>query len=244
MTATYPPHRPVLASEARAADAEAASAFGVPTLVLMDHAGRELARVVESLLPREGRVAVLCGPGNNGGDGYACARFLRSHGVETRVVRCAPRPPGPGDAAVEHDALAREAEIGVAAVSSDAPVVDAALAGAHVVVDALFGTGARPLVSPWVDWVERMNHARALRVSADLPSGLDADDGAPRPVAVRADVTVAMGLVKRGCTTPAGAPWCGRVVEADVGLPGPIHRRFLRDVVSAAAPPPRASPPR
>jgi hydroxyethylthiazole kinase-like uncharacterized protein yjeF len=225
--APYPPHRPVSAAEAVAADREAI-ALGVPSIVLMEHAGRGLAALVAGLLPRGGCVAVLCGPGNNGGDGYTAARFLDGWGVPLRVVRCAAAPPSSPEAALEHALLARDARIAVAAGRGDAGVVDGALDGAAVVIDALFGVGlARDLAPPYPDWIARVNAAPALRVAADVPSGLDADDGRPRPVAVRAHVTAAMGFRKTGLLTPEGARHAGRVVEIDVGLPASVHRRLL-----------------
>jgi NAD(P)H-hydrate epimerase len=220
----------VLAAEAREADRAASERFGLPSIVLMEHAGRGLALLVAQRLRPRDEVAVLCGPGNNGGDGYAAARFLRSWGIPVRVVRCAASSPRGGDAAIEHDALSREAEIAVAASLGDARVVEAALSGATAVVDALFGTGpGRPLEAPYVEWIARVNETAALRVAADLPSGLRADDGVPAPVAVRADVTAAMGFVKRGCVTAEGAPYCGEVVEIDIGLPAAVHRRYLAE---------------
>lgn len=232
MGAPYPRHRPVTASEAVAADREASEAYGIPSLVLMEHAGRGLAGIVLAEASPGGRlagpVAVLCGPGNNGGDGYACSRFLLGWGVPVRVVRCAPSPPRGGDSAIEHDLVAREMPIGVAASLEDAHVVENALRGAAVVVDALFGIGlARPLLPPYPAWIERVNAANATRVAADVPSGLSGDDGNPSPVAARAHVTAAMGFVKRACTTSSGAPFSGRLVEIDIGLPGAIHRRYL-----------------
>jgi hydroxyethylthiazole kinase-like uncharacterized protein yjeF len=227
MPPTYPPHRPVLAAEARAADARAL-AMGVPSVVLMEHAGRGLARVVASERLGDGDVAVLCGPGNNGGDGYACARFLVSWGIPVRVVRCAESLPSSADARLEHDLLGKEARVDVAASARDAAVVARALAGAAVVVDALFGTGARPLVPPYDAWVAAIDGERgARRVAADVPSRLDADDGRPMPLAVHAHVTAAMGFVKRGCTLGDGPAHAGRIVEVDIGLPLAVHGEFL-----------------
>ncbi len=224
----YPPHRPVTVAEAVLADAEATELHGIPTLVLMEHAGRGLARIVAELLPPGGVVAVLCGPGNNGGDGYACARFLLGWGIPVRAVHCASSPPERGDAAFERDLVSREIPVPLAASIEDARVVDAAVDGAAVVVDALFGVGlSRSLRPPYPSWIQRLNAAPATRVSADVPSGLVGDDGVPSPVAVVAHVTAAMGFVKRGLTTEKGAPYAGRVVEVDVGLPGPVHRPFL-----------------
>jgi NAD(P)H-hydrate epimerase len=226
LSSPYPRHRLVSTAEAVAADRDAI-ASGVPQVVLMEHAGRGLAALVADLLPPGGTAAVLCGPGNNGGDGYACARFLRGWGVPVRVVRCAPGPPT-GTAGLEHELVAREQEIQVAASLSDARVLDVALDGAAVLVDALFGVGlSRPLAPPYDAFIERIDRASGVRVAADVPSGLSSDDGLPLPVAVHAHVTAAMGFVKRGCASPEGARHCGRIVEIDVGLPGAIHRRHL-----------------
>lgn len=223
----YPPHRPVGALEARAADL-AAVAAGLPSLVLMEHAGRGLAVLAFELRRGPGPVAILCGPGGNGGDGYACARFLASFGVPTRVLRFADDAPRAGDARVEHDLAARATTI-EELPRDDTRRLHEALRDASLVVDALFGVGrSRPLAAPYVDAIEAVNAAPCARLSADLPSGLDADDGRTCPVAVSADVTAAMGLPKLGCFTARGAPFAGQVVEVDVGLPAEVHGPYVR----------------
>ena len=230
MTDPYPPHRSVSAAEARGADREASEIFGIPSLVLMEHAGRGLAVLVASQLQSGQHVTVVCGPGNNGGDGYACARFLHGFGVRVRVIRCAATTPRGADARLEHDLVARELPIAVADGLEDESDFVQAISGCRVIVDALFGIGVtRALDTPYPRWIALMNSAPCLRIAVDVPSGLDSDTGALRPVAVRADVTAAMGFRKRGCDSPAGAASAGRIVEIDIGLPAAIHRRFLAD---------------
>ncbi len=226
--APYPRHVSVLAAQSRAADREASEAYGIPSLVLMEHAARGLAEAALASRRGSGPLVVVSGPGNNGGDGYGCARFLASWGLPCRVVRCA-APPGSGDAGIEHALCAREMPIEAADEAAGLTALERALEGASVVVDALFGTGlTRALSTHFVRAIEVVNAARAPRVAADVPSGLDADSGAPLPIAVRADVTAAMGFAKRGCVAPSpGAVWAGRIVEIDIGLPASIHRRFL-----------------
>ena len=224
----YPPHPPIAASEARERDLAAVRDHGLPTLVLMEHAGRGVALLAASLQASAvpGPVVVVCGPGNNGGDGYACARFLASFGIPLRVVRVAPTEPSGADARLEHE-LCRAAagEPVVVAAESGLPLLDGALLGASVIVDALFGIGlARPLAGLYRRVIDRLNASPALRLAVDVPSGLDADTGEPLPVAVRADVTAALGARKHGCLTPTGAPYAGRLVEVDIGLPM-AHRR-------------------
>jgi hydroxyethylthiazole kinase-like uncharacterized protein yjeF len=230
MSDPYPPHESVSAATARAADARAAAEFGIPGLVLMEHAARGVATLVGALAPADRRpVVVLCGPGQNGGDGFGAARFLRSFGrtvLTARIATSAPR----GDAATEWLALEREQPVTPLRTPEEgAAWCDANLPGAGLAVDALFGIGLdRDLGALPRVLVERMNEATCLRVAVDVPSGLDAEAGGVHPIAVRADVTAAMGFVKRGCTTAQGAPWCGRIVEIDIGLPLAIHGPWIR----------------
>jgi hydroxyethylthiazole kinase-like uncharacterized protein yjeF len=226
---SYPPHRAVSAAEARASDRRASEEFGLVSLVLMEHAGRGLACLVRDRLPASGPVVVVCGPGNNGGDGYACARFLASWGVPVRVVRASAPPSEGGDARLEHDLASRDVCIESIEGPIGAASIDRLLSGASVIIDALFGIGlSRPLSSPYPLWVERINACDSLLIAADVPSGIDADTGVPLPVAVRAHVTAAMGMPKRGCFTADGAPYAGEIVEIDIGLPASIHRAFAR----------------
>lgn len=223
--ALYPPHRPVLASEARAADL-AATRAGVPSLVLMDHAARALAALAAELRRGPGPVAVVCGPGNNGGDGYGCARFLASWGIGVRILRFSGDAPRPEDARAE--AALAAVDVVIDEVSRGAPdALAAPLREASLVVDALFGVGlTRPLEPPYPAAIDVVNAAPCPRLAVDVPSGLHADDGRPLPVAVRADVTAAMGLPKVGCTTSTGRVHAGRVVEVDIGLPRAVHAAF------------------
>lgn len=224
----YPPHQPVSADVSRRLDADAEKRHGVPSLVLMEHAARGVAALVATLTRPGDRIVVLCGPGNNGGDGYGAARFLASWGLAPRVLRCSRTPPPRGDAAAEvrWSALETEAED----AWGEPGLVALAVAESDLVVDALFGVGLdRDLDQPFPVWIEAVNAAEALRLAVDVPSGLDADSGHLRPVAVRADVTATMAMPKEGLVThPSGALHAGRVVEVDIGLPGPLHRPYLR----------------
>jgi NAD(P)H-hydrate epimerase len=192
----------------------------------MEHAARGLAALAAELAPAAPSrpVAVVCGPGQNGGDGLGAARFLRSFGFGVDVVRLGDRPYR-GDAAVEFAALSRE--IDVPALVSMPDVVGWArnrLPRAGIVIDALFGTGLdRDLDALAGAVVLAINACAAPTIAVDLPSGLDGDTGEPKPFAVEADVTAAMGFVKRGCAAPRGSPFCGRLIEIDIGLPLAIH---------------------
>ncbi len=219
----YPRHGPASADEARGLDRDAEAA-GVPSFVLMEHASLGVAALAAQMVAPGRTVVVLAGPGNNGGDGYGAARFLASWGRPVRLLRAARRPPDPaGDAGREAALAARE--VAVEDLWHRPRTLAGALASAELVVDALFGVGlARDLEAPYPEWIRAVNAANALRLAVDIPSGLDADAGQPRPVAVRAHVTATMAGPKTGILAPrAGAAYAGHVVEIDIGLPGTVH---------------------
>jgi NAD(P)H-hydrate epimerase len=231
--AGYPPHEPVTPSVARDADRRAERDHGIPTRALMTHASMGLAALAARMAGPRGRILVVCGPGSNGGDGYGAARFLHSWRRRVHVVAVGGAPPH-GDAADERR-LAKEA--GLVEDAAD-PARALGELDADVVLDALFGTGlSRPLAEPFVAWIEAMNRADALRLAADVPSGLDAEDGREVPLAVRADVTATMGLPKTGLYRGRGPALAGRVVEIDIGLPAALHLEHARSAARRAARP-------
>ena len=229
------------AAQMRAADGAAATRLGLPSLLLMENAGRSVAELVlERALRRRaaggeggGPVAVVCGAGANGGDGFVIARHLGQRGVPARVLLCAPRARVAGDAAVMLAALERTDGASVEDGSgwTDEARWRVALAGASAVVDAIFGIGLRDDVTGVAAVaLAAMNAAAGDKIAVDIPSGLDADTGRVRGVAFRADVTATMGARKLGLVLDAAAP-VGDVVVVDLGVPlapaadaGPLAR--------------------
>jgi hydroxyethylthiazole kinase-like uncharacterized protein yjeF len=183
-------------SQVRQVDALVAERFGIPIDWLMEAAGWQVARLVD------GRAAVVCGLGNNAGDGFAAARHLQRWGRLAQVC-CIDPERVHGAAAVELAALRSTG----AEVSSDL-----SFDGADVVVDAIFGTGLnRPPEGRFAEWIEAINASGKRVVAVDVPSGLDADTGVAYSPTVRADLTVALGLPKPGLS--------GEVVVVDIGVP-------------------------
>lgn len=237
---------PILtAAEMRAADVAAADQAGVPTLLLMENAGRGLADVARrERAASPGPVAIVCGPGSNGGDGFVAARHLAGAGVPVRVLLVAPPSQGRGDAAV---ALAAAGRVGVSIQDgsgwSDGAAWQAHLEGASVVVDAIFGTGFHGEVrGPAAAAIAGMNQVVARKLAVDIPSGLDADTGRASGPVFRADVTATMGAWKLGLAIDAAGP-AGRVEVVDLGVPvaradGAAHA-FLLDEAGVAARLPR-----
>jgi NAD(P)H-hydrate epimerase len=225
--------RPLSREEVRSIDARAAGELGLPTLVLMENAGRGAA---EWLRPRlraspPTRVVIPCGPGNNGGDGGVVARHLDAWGFAVRVVWFARADRIAGDAAVQRDVLARSGlDQDIWDGPLDAGRLDALFAGADWVVDALLGTGlTRPVEGPLRDAIEAMNRSGRPILALDLPSGLDADAGQPLGVAVRATATATFVAPKLGFSRPGAEAFTGEVHVVEIGVP----RRLLEPFRSA-----------
>jgi len=186
---------------------------GVPGLVLMENAGRGVADEVARRFPDAGTVAVLCGPGNNGGDGFVAARLLHEKGYAIRLGFDGDVERLPSDAA----AMARLWTGAVAALS------EALFAEADVVVDALFGAGlARPIEGKLAGLIEALNESGLPVVAVDVPSGIDGTTGAVRGVAVRAASTVTFFRLKPGHLLVPGSEACGEVTVIDIGIPDAV----------------------
>jgi NAD(P)H-hydrate epimerase len=220
---------PVLSrAQMREFDRHAIEVCRVPGLVLMENAGRGATDVlVRELLGGQAagaKVVVVCGAGNNGGDGLVVARHLLVRGASAEVFLV-------GDAKrFGPDALANlEAWRGLGGAvhelgpGADLGLLDRAMAQARVVVDALFGTGLdRPIEGHLALVVRTINASAAARFAIDLPSGLDADTGSTLGVVVRAQVTATFAHHKLGLLTPAGSDVAGSVHVVDIGVPGAL----------------------
>lgn len=204
---------PILSAEqARALDQHFVETLGVPTIALMETASRALAQVVRAHFAEAAAkgVVVVCGGGNNGGDGYGCARWLASWGIPVRLWSLAGQ--SSGDAAVMRNACRA---MGLPRRSG--------LDGAGLVVDAVFGIGlSRAVTGVHAEVVQAINSSGLPVVSADVPSGLRADTGAVLGVAVRADATVTFGYAKPGLYAEPGVDYAGRVHVAGLGV-GPLQ---------------------
>ncbi|ACK51163.1 carbohydrate kinase, YjeF related protein [Methylocella silvestris BL2] len=188
-------------------------ASGTPGYQLMENAGAAVAAEAARLSPKGGRIAVLCGPGNNGGDGFVAARLLKARGFSVTLGLLGPREALHGDAATA-----------AAAWDGDVSALEALdLESADVAIDALFGAGiARDLDGAARDAVLRLNEWSARRrkpaLAVDVPSGLDGTSGEIRGVAVRAARTITFFRRKPGHLLLPGRICCGETVVADIGI--------------------------
>jgi NAD(P)H-hydrate epimerase len=214
--------------QVRAVDRRAIEEFGVPAVVLMENAGRGAAELLRAL-GIHGRVAVCCGKGNNGGDGFVIARHLDNWNVPVRILLFVRPEDLHGDAAVNYHIVHRAGlPVSVHAGRPDVQAVRRELAGAEWVVDALFGTGlSGPLTDPFDQIVEGINSGDGRVLAVDIPSGLDCDTGQPLGPTVRAEHTATFVAQKKGFANPAAREWLGQVHVLDIGAP----RRVVLEAV-------------
>ena len=186
---------------------------GVAGATLMENAGRAVADEVAKRFPEVESVVVLCGPGNNGGDGFVAARHLMERGYKVRLGFDGDVGRLPKDAAAMAKRFAGPRE----------PLSPDMLERADVVVDALFGAGlARPIEGKLATLIGRVNDAGIPVVAVDVPSGIDGSTGEVRGVAIDAAVTVTFFRLKPGHLLLPGRIHCGAVKLADIGIPASV----------------------
>ncbi len=207
----------VTREQSRDIDRRAIEAYGISGLVLMENAGRGCVDVLERL-GIDGPVDILCGKGNNAGDGFVIARHLEIRGYDCRVFLLGPAEELRGDAAANF-AILRKTSIPIVEQPND---FDEHARDAAWLVDALLGTGAqgepRPPFDAAIDWINR-RPAKTQALAVDVPSGLDCDTGQPAVHTVRADHTCTFAAMKIGFTQPAAKPFTGTIHVCDIGVP-------------------------
>lgn len=211
----------VTPAQMQAIDRYAIDTLGIPGVALMENAGRAVAHLVLSRMDEGGRVAVCCGAGNNGGDGFVVARHLANHGVPVEVILVPEGKVLRGDAKVQQD-IARAMRIPVMVLESAAAVPPLAerLTPCAVIVDALLGTGLRGEVRETMRAViAAINEAPAPVIAVDIPSGLSGETGRVLGTAVRAETTVTLQLPKTGFQAPGARAYTGEVRVVDIGIP-------------------------
>ena len=211
----------VTADEMRALDRATIEEIGLPALVLMETAGRAVADVAMQMLgSTTGHVAVVCGPGNNGGDGFVAARVLRDRGVDAAVYLAARGDAVKGDARAHLEVFERAGgavrmlDTAELLAAREADLVDAAL-----VIDALFGVGlTRPIEGHMAEVVRRILLAGRV-LAVDLPSGIETDTGRTLGIAVSAERTVTMAARKIALVSAPGFASAGAIEVAEIGIP-------------------------
>ncbi len=233
------------ASEMASMDRETIETVGIPGIVLMENASRGVAEVIYRYV-KGSNVLVVCGKGNNGGDGLATARHLYNLGYQVEVVLTASPETLKGDARKNLEILSK-LPVPVHVIESQERLIELyeLLKGSEIVVDALFGTGlSKPLEGFYSDVVDLINRSNRTVVSVDIPSGLSADTGMVIGKHVVADYTVTFAFPKVAHVFPPACESTGRVFVVDISIPedvsfllGPERYLLTADEVLFTLPP-------
>ena len=192
-------------------DSTEISHYGVPSIVLMERAALSVRDVILQRYPDSSNILVICGSGNNGGDGFAAARLLNMAGRRADVLFV-----GKHDHMTEE--TAKEADIFLRHSGTILPD-ESGVKGYDLIVDALFGIGlCREVIGRYADLIHAVNRSDTPVLAVDIPSGINADDGHVLGCAIRADITVTMAFEKLGLRLYPGAEYCGEVIISDIGI--------------------------
>lgn len=216
----------VTVSQIQKLDALAINKYKIPSIVLMENAGRCIASCVLNVLthPLKSDVCIFCGLGNNAGDGFVAARHLRNAGVCPKIFLIGNEDQLKADAFVNYTIL-KKMKVSVEKVQGVNQKVLVALKKADLVVDAIFGVGInRSVGEPFKSLIEGINASLKYVVSVDVPSGLNATTGEIFGVCVKASTTVTLSLLKKGFYKKEGPHYTGEVVVADIGIPQELVR--------------------
>lgn len=213
--------------QARTIDRLSVERYKIPSILLMENAARSAAQVVGEMLEHNwsGQVIILCGGGNNGGDGLALARHLHNRGSEITIALTADPARYQGDARVNWDITQA---MGIKTAPADPHRLENSTA--LLVVDAVFGTGlSQPPRDPFPALAAAIETRRLPVLAIDLPSGLDCDTGLPLGAVIRATRTITFVAEKAGFANPASRSYTGDVTVGDIGCPTDL----LREVAAA-----------
>ena len=216
--------------QVREVDQKAAELLGVPTILLMENAGRQIADVAQEMLSGDDAlatdnksVAVVAGAGNNGGDGFVAARHLALRGVKVMVFLLADESKITGDARINFNIIQKLGHDIVAIKEDEIGQLASKLGQFDLVLDAIGGTGITGgLRGAIATAVEQVNAADRPVLAIDIPTGLDCDEGTAAGPAIKAEVTVTFVARKKGFDNPASQTYTGRVIVADIGIPPSI----------------------
>lgn len=189
---------------------------GIPYLTMMENAGKSAYKEIINTYSLQGKVVVvLVGKGNNGGDGYVVARYLKEAGYMVFVIMTEGMP-------VTEDAktnFQRCIKQGIEVISYEPGITDFMLNGADYIVDAIYGAGFHGMFREPIDLIARkVNESDAKVIALDLPSGLNADTGEADPNAISADLTIAFARFKIAHKTELGQMLCKNIILADIGI--------------------------
>jgi len=211
----YKPMRRVSVKEMQEMDRKAIEEMAIPSIMLMENAGQRVAEQVSAK-----KIAIFCGTGNNGGDGFVAARHLVDKGAEVKVYIIGKKSDIKNDPKINLDKLELDVEEMVSRPNLEHQMFEVR---PQLLIDAIFGIGLKGEVrEPARSIIADLNKNNIPILSVDVPSGLDADTGKVLGVAIKATKTVTMQFAKNGFYINKGPEHVGEVIVADIGIPGDI----------------------
>jgi len=214
---------------ARAIDAAAVSELGIPSLLLMENAARGVSDLIQRQFSNVENVLIVCGPGNNGGDGLAVARQLAANGVMTPVFLLRAGKSLTADAAANLQMLnAAGLKVTVRDEPNELIAAIRMMTTNDLIVDCLLGTGVTGEVrAPFDEVIAAINESAAAVLAVDVPSGMNCDTGTAAGLCIHANHTITFVGVKKGFQNSAARRFTGTVTVAHIGLPAEWVRRWL-----------------
>ncbi len=209
----------VTLSQMRTIDNRTINDYGLSALVLMEHAGKAVADETLKLLNKKrNKVAVFCGPGNNGGDGLVAARWLHHYGMQVEVFLLSDIAKSSLETRLNFDII-ENLRLPRHHIQDNWPSLKEQLSYFNVVIDGLLGTGTHGQIQGlYKNIIDDLNANGVKIISIDIPSGLNADTGQSMGACISAAVTVTLGFPKIGFGQPSSKKYTGKVVVADIGL--------------------------
>ncbi len=205
--------------KAKDIDIKAKDTFGISTLVLMENAGRVVAQEAIKTISDKNKVAIFCGKGNNGGDGFVVARHLLLYGIKPDVFLAGKIQDIENEARVNSDILLNLKQKIIEIEEENLDLVKEKIFEYNLIIDALLGVGLKGEVKGICrDLIGIINTSKAYILSIDIPSGLDATSGKALGCCIKADKTVTFVAKKRGMAVGEGEKFCGRIIVADLGI--------------------------
>jgi NAD(P)H-hydrate epimerase len=208
----------VTARQMQRIDKRATQRYNIPAIILMENAAIVSAFVAMQMLnSKQNKILLFCGQGNNGGDGFACARHLINRGFKVKVYFLGNKGKLSTEASINYQILCK---IGENITSPKLSRLQKELKKVDLIIDALLGIGLKDIVrQPYFEVIKLINDSQRPVLSLDIPSGLEATSGRVCGIAVKAQRTVTFGLLKRGLLHPQAKAYTGQLTIGDISLP-------------------------
>ncbi len=212
----------VSAGQMKKLDETAIKRYGIPSPILMENAGRGIADLAEKIVGQKSKkILVICGKGNNGGDGFVAARHLANCGYRVQVIMLSRTSDLKNDPKLNFQIL-KKMRIPVKCITSQSKTSQfkAFVQKSDLIIDGIFGVGLkRPVKGLFYDVISILNASKKQILAIDVPSGLDSDSGEELGIAVRAFATGTLGAAKRGLLLKRGPKCSGKVTVLDISIP-------------------------